>query len=124
MLYAAGAILIFTGIGHLVLASRGTRAGWRSIARGGWLAAVVLVPQTDEEHERSASFWATAGSFGFPFVLLGALVVWLASEGREPPQWLGWGVLAYGVLTTSIATRGGFWGIIAGAVLLLAASYT
>ena len=123
MFYAAGGLLIFTGVGHLLLSTRGTFSYWRSIVAAGWFGAVVLEPQGERERDHSLGFWSTAGSFGFPLILIGGLVIWLAADGREPPVWLGWAVLAYGVLTTSVATRGGFWPVGASGLLLLAGAY-
>jgi hypothetical protein len=123
MFYAGGALLIFTGVVHLVAASLEMQRSWAKIAHRGWLDTVVLAPRSDEGKERALAFWSAAGSFAFPLMLLGGLVVWLASEGREPPEWVGWSLLGYGALVAAIAPRGGFWAIVVSAAFLLAGAY-
>jgi hypothetical protein len=123
VLYAGGALLILTGVVHLVAAPLAMRRSWAKIARRGWLNTVVLAPQSDAGKERALAFWSAAGSFAFPLILLGGLVVWLASEGREAPEWVGWSLLGYGAFTAAIGPRGGFWAILVSAALLLAGAY-
>lgn len=123
MFYAGGALLILTGVVHLLAAPLAMRRSWAKIARRGWLDTVVLAPRSDDGKERALAFWSAAGSFAFPLILLGGLVVWLASEGREPPEWVGWGLLGYGAFTAAIGPRGGFWAILVSAALLLAGTY-
>ena len=118
----AGYMLIAVAAGHLLLSARGTRQIWSRIAQARWWNTVRLEPVTGEEFVRSSAFWATAGSFGVPTLLLGASVVWASGHGLEPPAWLGWGLLGWGLIAAPVAAKGGFWQVIVPAVLLIAAA--
>ena len=118
----AGYLLIVFAVGHLLLSINGTRQIWSRIAQARWWNTVRLRPETGEEFVRSSAFWATAGSFGVPTLLLGASVVWASGHGLEPPAWLGWGLLGWALIAAPIAAKGGFWPVIVPAVLLIAAA--
>ena len=118
----AGYLLIVVGAGHVLLSAHGTHRCWSRIAQAGWWNAVRLRPETGEEFVRSSAFWATAGSFGVPTLLLGASVVWASGHGLEPPAWLGWGLLGWGLIAAPVAAKGGFWPLIVPSVLLIAAA--
>ena len=118
----AGYLLLVVGAGHLLLSISGTRQIWSRIAQAGWWNAVLLRPVTGEDFVRSSAFWATAGSFGVPTLLLGASVVWASTHGLDPPAWLGWGLLGGTLIAATVAAKGGFWPLIAPAVLLIAAA--
>ena len=122
MVEVAGYLLIFVGVGHLLLSTSGTRQLWAMIVAAGWWDAVRLEPRSEAEKDRALGFWATAGSFGVMTIILGALVASLARNDVQVPGWLGFALLGYGLLAASVATRGGFWGFLApGAILILAA---
>ncbi len=113
---------MFVGVGHLLLSTMGTRRIWAKIARAGWWNTLTLTPAELEQFERASGFWATAGSFGVPAILLGGMVVWAGQQGLAAPVWLGWGLLAWALLCASVAPRSGFWAFLVPAILLIVAS--
>ena len=117
----AGYLLMSVGAVHLLLATAGVRSIWAKIARSGWWDTLTVAPAEPEHFERHAGFWATAGSFAAPAMLLGGTVVWAGREGLAAPAWLGWGLLAWTLLCASVAPRGGFWAFLAPAILLIVA---
>lgn len=71
----------------------------------------------------NAAFWATAGSFAVPVILLGALVIWLDRRGLPVPTFVGWALLGWFAAASLIIEASGFpLGIPIAACLILGAS--
>jgi Family of unknown function (DUF6463) len=72
-----------------------------AIARDGFVDAVA--PHLD----RSFVFWFLLAS---PFLwIVGRFALWVASEGRRPPVWLGKSLLALALTGAVLAPVSGFW---------------
>jgi hypothetical protein len=72
-----------------------------AIARDGFVDAVA--PHLD----RSFVFWFLLAS---PFLwIVGRFALWVASEGRRPPVWLGKSLVALALTGAVLAPVSGFW---------------
>jgi hypothetical protein len=56
----------------------------------------------------NAAFWSTIGSFAFPLIMLGAVVIWLDKRQLPVPAFLGWSLLAWIVVASLIIEVSGF----------------
>lgn len=125
----AAAILIVLGAGHLLLtgwALRGSIAGWWE--RGLW-AAVPLRFGTPEGSPGEAAeglrnavgFWAGAGSFAVPLILVGLLIWGTAGRGGAVPAWAGWTIAVWCTVCGIVLEPSPFFvGSAAGLLLVLA----
>jgi hypothetical protein len=97
--WAGWLILLFPGIGH----SLGALLQTAPNHAGEWFAGTGWQGDATAMTHAQATLWYTVGSFGFPFLLLGLLVLWLARRGVTPPTFLAWGMAAW----TAVATAAG-----------------
>lgn len=120
MVQVAGLLLVLLGAGHLVGATLGSGAQWRSIFRASpWNS--VPPPWTDDDLARQKAFWTSAGSFAGPCIVLGGLLVWLGDQPVAIPGWIGWALGGWALLGCVLAPRGGFWlALVPSALLILA----
>lgn len=96
MLKVAGWSLVGLAALHLVLLGSqnlGYLGAWFSGALWGLPWAEFVAPSG-----ASAGFWISVGSFGFPLLLLGALIVSLARRGIRVPAGVGWGLAAWSLV--------------------------
>lgn len=124
MVRGASGIMVFLGIGHLLviaLLMRGELGGW--LERGLW-AAVPLGganPPTYEALRTDVAFWAGVGSFSVPLILLGALTWHLVGRGVSIPSFVGWALIAWCALGGVLLVPSPFFvGTIAGVLIVLA----
>jgi hypothetical protein len=120
---AGGWIAVAFGALHMVFASLESRSRdvWSQAVDEGWWNTFTLdEPTTLNEFERSETFWVTLGSLGVPVLLLGCYVVWSANRGLRVPEWIGWALLAWGLLivTTLPASPGWAIPLIGGLIVL------
>lgn len=89
--------MAFVGAGHFA-GSFALRAGeWEEIWAAGLWRSITLEPGPAELAVEEA-FWFSAGSFALPLLLVGAHVLWARRRHLALPHWLGWPVLAWGLL--------------------------
>lgn len=53
-------------------------------------------------------FWATAGSFAVPLLILGFLLLWLDRRGEAIPTFVGWMLAGWAALLTLLMPPSGF----------------
>ncbi|MFC4124296.1 DUF6463 family protein [Nocardia rhizosphaerae] len=96
MIAWAGGILAVVGAGHLLLGlvfSVDYFDEWLTFQLWGrWL----------EDTPEVNGFWGVPGGFGLPLAIVGALVLWMNSNGIVPPAFLAWTVLAWGAVCAII----------------------
>ena len=56
----------------------------------------------------SGVFWATAGSFAVPLLILGSLLLWLDRRGDPIPAFVGWTLAGWTALMTLLMPPSGF----------------
>jgi hypothetical protein len=110
----AGRLLVSIAALH---AAFGLWIGWRALLA---VAGDGFVNAVDPHLDRMLLFWFLLMS---PLLwILGRLALWLASEGRRPPVWLGTSLLALAVICAVLMPVSGFWLLLApGTWLWLAA---
>ena len=124
MLQTASGILVFLGIGHLVLASVLTSATLTNWINNGMWAAVPLMGSFAEPGtaRNALAFWAGLGSFAVPLATLGLLVWHLASRSIPVPAFVGWIIAVWCLAGALILVPSPFLlGAAAGVLLVLAA---
>lgn len=123
---SASAILIALGAGHLALlalTSREEAATW--LKRGVWRAVPLALgekaaDQTIGSLRNEVFFWAGAGSFAVPQILLGCLTWQLAGRGIAIPRSTAVGLAAWsGVGGVLLVPSPFFAGTVAGVLLLI-----
>jgi Family of unknown function (DUF6463) len=119
---AAGWIALVFGLVHVIVAPLESRSRdvWSDAADDGWWNSFTLEdPTTLAELERSERFWVTLGSWGAPLLVLGALIVWSTRQGHRVPAWLGWIMLAWGlVFVTALPASPGWLLPLIGALII------
>ncbi|MFI2369443.1 DUF6463 family protein [Streptomyces sp. NPDC018833] len=115
----AGWILQSLGMLHLVvLGAQNTQYF------GDWLTGALWnLPREEFIHPAGAAgaFWASIGSFAFPMILLGALVLNLARREVQVPPSIGWAIGAWGLVGAAIMEPTPVILVLAPAVLLIRA---
>lgn len=123
--------MLFLGVGHLSLATISGMAdirGW--LDRGLWAAVPLGIGEADSEQtveslRNAVTFWAGAGSFAVPLILLGFLTWHLAGRGIALPAGVGWGLAVWCALGGVVLVPSPFVaGAVAGALVVLAARET
>lgn len=115
----AGFLIILGGFGHLLPSLLGTLKIWAKILRAGWWNNIPP-PWSNAAMDLQKAFWIVWGSFALPFIILGALIIWLANRGIKIPRFAGVGLLVYAVITIALMPISGMWIFLISAVLLLA----
>ncbi len=108
---AAGRFLMAIAVIHFLFGVGFGLGRILEIARDGAFNAV------DSHPHRQLIFWFVV--FAVPLYLLGLLVSWIGSQRERAPAWLGWSLLAFGLVGAFLMPVSGFWLVIAPAVLLL-----
>lgn len=96
---------------HLVMFTYEARdliPGW---ATGGLWTDAHWLPFLEQQPLLAANlnaYWATAGGFAVPLLLIGCLLLWLNARGVTPPAFIGWGLLAWSLLNAAIIEVSGF----------------
>ena len=97
----AGWLLMAVAVLHAVFGLWVGRRALLAMARDGFVNAV------DPHPDRTLVFWFLLMS---PFLwIVGRLALWLASEGRQPPVWLGRSLLALALICAVLMPVSGFW---------------
>jgi hypothetical protein len=98
---AAGWLLMAVAALHAVFGLWIGRRPLLAMARDGFVNAV------DPHLDRSLAFWFLLMS---PLLwIVGRFALWLASEGRRPPAWLGRSLLALALVCAVLMPVSGFW---------------
>jgi hypothetical protein len=123
---AGGWVALAFGAAHVLVAPLESRSRdvWSQVADEGWWNTFTLdAPTTLGEFERSETFWLTLGSVGVPMLALGCYVVWSTHQGQRVPAWLGWILLAWGLVTVTALPASPAWALpISGALIALGGS--
>jgi uncharacterized protein DUF6463 len=98
---AAGWLLMAVAALHAAFGLWVGRRAVLAMARDGFVNAV------DPHPDRSLVFWFLLMS---PFLwIVGRLALWLASEGKRPPAWLGRSLLGVALACAVLMPASGFW---------------
>jgi Family of unknown function (DUF6463) len=120
---AGGWVAIAFGAAHVVVAPLESRSRevWSQAASEGWWNTFTLDESTTlAQFERSETFWVTLGSFGVPVLVLGSYVVWSTYQRHRVPAWVGWILLAWGLVTVSALPDSPAWALaLSGALIAL-----
>jgi len=99
--FTAGWLLMAVAALHAAFGLWVGRRALLAMAHDGFVNAV------DPHLDRSLAFWFLLMS---PFLwIVGRLALWLASEGRRPPGWLGRSLLALALICAVLMPVSGFW---------------
>jgi hypothetical protein len=110
----AGCFLIGVAALHAAFGMWIGRRALVAMAREGFVNAV------DPHLDRMFVFWFLLQS---PLLwIVGRVALWLASEGRRPPAWLGRSLLALALMGAVLMPVSGFWLILAPATWLCLAA--
>ena len=97
----AGWLLMAVAALHAAFGMWTGRRALLAMARDGFVNAV------DPHLDRTLIFWFLLMS---PFLwIVGRFALWLASEGRRPPVWLGRSLLALALICAALMPLSGFW---------------
>lgn len=110
----AGPLLMATGVLDLLYVLVFHFRQLAAIAGDGFFGAVELDPS---QLDREVAFWHL--TFGAMIVILGGLVHWAQSRTGTLPAFLGWSLLALGLLGAVLVPVSGFWLVLAQAVMML-----
>ncbi|WP_309104703.1 DUF6463 family protein [Microbacterium sp.] len=92
----AGWIITLAGAGHTV----GSLIETVPAHLGTWFDGQLWSETTYTAlSEAGVAFWYSAFSFGPPLLLVGVTVLWLDRRGITPPEFIGWAIAAWVVLT-------------------------
>jgi Family of unknown function (DUF6463) len=118
---AAGWIAVAFGVVHVVVAPWETRDVWSQVVDDGWWNTFTLDESTTlAQFERSEAFWRTLGSFGVPVLVLGLYVLWATRQRQRVPGWIGWIVLAWGLLLVTALPASPLWALaVSGGLIVL-----
>jgi Family of unknown function (DUF6463) len=119
----SGWIALLFGAVHVVVAPLESqrRDVWSQVLEDGWWNTFTLDKATTlAQFERSETFWVTLGSWGVPLLVLGAYIVWSTNQGYRVPAWLGWIMVAWGLIfaTALPASPGWLLPLIGGLIVL------
>lgn len=114
----AGILIILGGVGHLLPSLVGTFKIWIRVLEEGWWNKIPP-PWTITEIEMQKAFWVVWGSFALPFLIVGALILWLTNQEIKIPKFISLGLLGYAVITTTLMPTSGMWILLISAILLL-----
>ncbi len=110
----AGPLLMATGVLDLLYVLVFHFRQLAAIAGAGFVGAVELDPS---QLDREVAFWHL--TFGAMVAILGGLVHWTQSRTGTLPAFLGWSLLALGLLGAVLVPVSGFWLVLAQAVMML-----
>ena len=113
MLKYSGRLLVATGILHNVVGLLIFSPILGDIARAGFFNSI------DPHMDRNAAFWFLG--FGFMLMLMGAAIHWMHEQTGEVPAFMGWALLAIGLIGVMMMPASGFWLAIPQAIVLLRA---
>ena len=118
-----GWIALAFGAVHVIVAplESDSRDVWSQAADDGWWNTFTLDDSTTlAQFERSETFWVTLGSWGVPLLVLGSYIVWSTQQGHRVPAWIGWIILAWGLIfaTALPASPGWLLPVIGGLIVL------
>jgi hypothetical protein len=120
---AGGWVALAFGAVHIIVAPLEGRSRdlWSEVVGEGWWNTFTLdEPTTLAEFDRAERFWVTLGSWGVPLLVLGLYIVWSTRQGHRVPAWLGWIILAWGLIfaTALPASPGWVLPVIGGLIVL------
>jgi hypothetical protein len=120
---AGGWIALAFGAVHVIVAPLESRSRdvWSQVVDDGWWNTFTLDEATTlAQFERSETFWVTLGSWGVPLLVLGSYIVWSTHQGHRVPAWIGWIILAWGLIfaTALPASPGWLLPVIGGLIVL------
>ncbi|MGH6696981.1 DUF6463 family protein [Sphingopyxis sp.] len=87
-----------------------------------WTMTHTTTPPADRPFEivvSTDSFWATIGGFAIPFIVFGALLLWLDRRGYPLPSFVGWCLGGWALVNSLIMQPSGFPLLIIVAALLV-----
>jgi hypothetical protein len=114
----AGGLLIFMGLFHPIYAIIATQDMWKQFMLSGFWNSVVP-PWENRDIVYQRDFWTSIGSLCFPSALLGGYLLWSLRQGYAIPDFLVWGILLYGVVSSILMPISGFWFLVAAGLLLI-----
>lgn len=111
-----GSLLVATGVLHLLVGLFVFAGPLAAIAGDGFGA---IPPDLEGEVlDREAAFWFML--FGVMLLMLGGLTHWAQARTGTLPLFLGWSLLALGVIGVVTMPASGFWLVLPQAALMLA----
>ncbi len=109
-----GPLLIATGVLDLLVCLLLYPGPLAAIAQDGFFDAVETNPA---QLDRETAFWHVM--FGSTVVILGCLIHWAQARTGTLPAFLGWSLLAFGLLGAILVPVSGFWALLPQAALML-----
>jgi Family of unknown function (DUF6463) len=120
---AAGWITAVFGAIHVVVAPLEGRPReiWSQAIDDGWWNTFTLDKATTiAQLERSETLWVSVGSWGVPILVLGCYIVWSTRRRHRVPGWIGWIMLAWGlVFATALPGSPAWLFIVSGGLIVL-----
>ena len=113
----SGPLLVATGVLDILYVLVSYSRQFAAIFQEGLVDAVEVIPA---QLDRETAFWHLM--FGATFVVLGGLVCWTQSRTGTLPAFLGWSLLALGLLGAILVPVSGFWLVLLLALLVLVAA--
>lgn len=114
----AGGLLIFMGLFHPIYAIIADQDMWKQFILSGFWNSVVP-PWENRDIVFQRNFWTSIGSLCIPSALLGGYILWSIRQGYKIPTFISWGILLYGIVSSSLMPISGFWFLVIAGLLLI-----
>jgi hypothetical protein len=117
MIKWAGWLFVFYGTAHTLGALTVEKAARHA---GAWFSGALWHDDFATMSAANSAYWFSLGSFGFPLIIIGLMVLWLDRRGITPPAFIGWSIGIWNAVDAVILAWTP-WPIILVAVVLLLA---
>ncbi|MDP3952445.1 DUF6463 family protein [Microbacterium sp.] len=99
----AGGLIVLFGVAHTLGAL--TVLGAANHADT-WISGELWTQDLTDMSSAMSAYWLSMNSFGPPFIVIGATVLWLDRRGITPPLFIAWTLAAWTVLDCILAGPG------------------
>jgi hypothetical protein len=116
--HKAARLLMVTGVLHVLGGVWVGRGPLMRIVREGFFGAADSgLGHVPSATDRELVFWFLL--WGVYTFVLGQLLAWMEDQGRRPPAYLGWELIAINLIAAALMPKGGFWLVLIPSFLII-----